>query len=212
MLNKVQLKICGMRDPINIRAVGAVLPHYMGFIFYKDSPRYVGEDFQLPDNLPASIKRVGVFVNESVEYILELCKKYELSLVQLHGDEPVSVCRKLKQQELRVIKVFQMGEVFDFSVLNPYKPVVDYFLFDTKGKYYGGNAIAFDWKILERYDQEIPFFLSGGLNPENIKGIAGLSTMNLHAIDLNSGVEAAPGVKDVIKISTVIKNVRAIQF
>jgi phosphoribosylanthranilate isomerase len=211
MKGKIQFKICGMRDLENIQAVGDLLPDYMGFIFYKNSPRYVGSDFQIPGGLPASIKRVGVFVDEPADRILDLSTRHELPFVQLHGDEPVALCRELKQQKLTVIKVFRIGESVDFSLLNPFKPVVDYFLFDTKGKYYGGNATAFNWNILNRYDQEIPFFLSGGLNAENVKHVPDLN-MNLHALDINSGAETEPGVKDVTKIREVIKNIRANQF
>lgn len=208
MKNPVHIKICGMRDPENIREVGALLPEYMGFIFYAPSPRYVGDDFQLPEDLPESIRRVGVFVDESVARILELSQKHRLALVQLHGDEPVAVCRELKRHQIKVIKVFRIGASVDFSVLNPYKEVVDYFLFDTKGKYYGGNAKTFDWEVLKTYDQEIPFFLSGGLNSETMEHISELRNMNLHALDLNSGVERKPGVKSVEKINQLIDNLK----
>ena len=86
----------------------------------------------------------------------------------------------------------------------PYRDVVDYFLFDTKGKYYGGNAKAFNWEILRRYDQEVPFFLSGGLSPDNVNTLGNIQKMNLHALDLNSGVEVSPGIKDLEKIKTVM--------
>lgn len=197
-----------MRDPENIREVGALSPDFMGFIFYKPSPRYVGENFELPVDLPSSVERVGVFVNESVERMLEASRKQGLTYAQLHGEESVDVCRKLRNENLRVIKVFRIGEQFDFATVVPYKPVVDYFMFDTKGKYFGGNARVFDWRMLQQYDQEIPFFLSGGLNPQNIADISALAAMNLYAIDLNSGVEQEPGVKDVTKIRSVMNKVQ----
>jgi len=106
----------------------------------------------------------------------------------------------LGQLGLGIIKVFSVGDDFDFSITKPYKNVVDYFLFDTKGKHYGGNASTFNWDLLKQYDQEIPFFLSGGLTPENIEQVSKLEGMNVHALDVNSGVELSPGVKDVLKI------------
>ncbi|MBX2970802.1 MAG: phosphoribosylanthranilate isomerase [Cyclobacteriaceae bacterium] len=204
----IKLKICGFKDSSNMLEVGKLLPDYMGFIFYPPSPRYVGEDFQMPVGLNTAIHRVGVFVNEQVDRIIELSARHNLSHVQLHGDESVAVCEQLKQEGLRVIKVFRIGPDFDFSVALPYKEAVDYFLFDTKGKHYGGNAQVFDWSILEQYDQEIPFFLSGGLTVENIQDVKRLKNMNLHALDLNSGVEDSPGVKNVSLIKEVVSLVR----
>jgi phosphoribosylanthranilate isomerase len=80
-------------------------------------------------------------------------------------------------------------------------------LFDTKGKYYGGNAQAFDWTVLNRYDQQVPFFLSGGITPDNVANIAALKNMNLHALDVNSGVEITPALKSIDKLNTLITHV-----
>jgi phosphoribosylanthranilate isomerase len=204
MESKVKIKICGMRDVKNIRDVGALHPDYMGFIFYPSSPRYVGEDFSIPEDLPHAIKRVGVFVNDSHHTIRHQVRKHDLSIVQLHGDEPESLCAEVQAEGVEVIKVFSIGEEFDFSVLKKYKPYVNYFLFDTKGKFYGGNSKTFNWKVLEKYDQDIPFFLSGGLTLDNIQNVFGLNHMNLHALDINSGVEDLPGVKSVKKIEEVM--------
>jgi phosphoribosylanthranilate isomerase len=203
----VKLKICGMRDSSNIQEVEKLLPDYMGFIFYPPSPRYVGNDFQMPVGLNPAIHRVGVFVNEHRDRIIELSARHNLSHVQLHGDEPVAVCAQLKKEGLGVIKVFRIGPDFDFSVTLPYKEAVDYFLFDTKGKYYGGNARVFDWSILEEYDQEVPFFLSGGMTVGNIQDAGRLKQMNLHALDLNSGVEDSPGIKNITLIEAVIRQI-----
>lgn len=204
----VKLKICGMRDASNMLEVGKLLPDYMGFIFYPPSPRYVGEDFQIPVGLNNAIHRVGVFVNEQVDRMIELSARHNLSHVQLHGDESVAVCEQLKQEGVGVIKVFRVDEAFDFSVTRPYKKVVDFFLFDTKGKHYGGNAQVFDWSILDQYDQVIPFFLSGGLTVENIQHVERLKNMNLHTLDLNSGVEDSPGVKNVLRIKEAFRQIR----
>jgi len=202
-MNKIKLKICGMRDWINIREVIALRPDYMGFIFYANSPRFVGEDFQLPESFPADIKKAGVFVNASVEEMLLQAERLKLDYLQLHGNESVRQCEELKEKGVAVIKVFSVDDDFDFTSTKPYAHSVDFFLFDTKGKYYGGNARTFDWNVLQRYDQQVPFFLSGGISPYNVSGIKELKGMNLHAIDINSGVEVTPGMKDIEKIKDI---------
>jgi phosphoribosylanthranilate isomerase len=112
-------------------------------------------------------------------------------------------CEKLKEQSIRVIKVFSVEDEFDFNVTKTYSDVADYFLFDTKGKYHGGNGQAFDWNLLHRYDQETPFFLSGGLSVDNITNVNTLKNLNLHAIDVNSGVENAVGLKNKERIANL---------
>jgi phosphoribosylanthranilate isomerase len=191
-----KLKICGMRDTDNILRVAALSPDYMGFIFYDRSPRYVGEQFVIPQEFPAGIKRVGVFVNAPVGEMLTMAARYKLDFIQLHGNESPEVANELKLAGVGTIKVFSVDEHFDFSVVAPYKSKADYFLFDTRGKYYGGNARVFDWSILKGYNQEAPFFLSGGIGPENVAEAKSLQVKNLFAIDVNSGVEASPGIKD----------------
>lgn len=198
------IKVCGMRDHQNIMQVASLSPQYLGFIFYPHTPRFVGWDFIVPHDLPATIKRVGVFVNESSEVIVTKAKALGLDLIQLHGNESVIQCEELKSTGLNVIKVFSVDDNFDFDTTDPFKKVVDYFLFDTKGKYYGGNARTFNWSVLNKYKQEVPFFLSGGLSPENTGNLAEILKMNLHALDLNSGVESSPGIKNPEKIKAVI--------
>jgi len=185
-----------MREPGNIQEVAALQPDYMGFIFYSKSPRFVGEDFKVPGVRNA----VGVFVNETTEKILEK----GVSIVQLHGNESVQQCSELKSKGLTVIKAFSIDDDFDFETTKPYEDVVDYFLFDTKGKLYGGNAYPFDWNKLNEYSQSKPFFLSGGLNAQNLQNLDLLDGMNLYAIDLNSGVEDSPGLKNIEKIKSVM--------
>jgi phosphoribosylanthranilate isomerase len=195
-----------MRDAENIMAVASLGPQYLGFIFYPKSPRFVGENFDIPANLPASIASVGVFVNESSAVIMAKRKSSKLDFVQLHGNEIPAQCDELKATGLGVIKVFSIDEEFNFDLTKPYRDVVDYFLFDTKGKYYGGNAKTFNWKILSKYDQAVPFFLSGGLSPDNVNTLDDIQKMNLHALDLNSGVEISPGLKDLKKVETIISS------
>lgn len=202
MAERLRMKVCGMRDTANIAGVSQVRPEFLGFIFYPPSPRYVGDDFAMPD-LPPGIKRVGVFVNEENAIIRKKAAQYNLDFVQLHGHETAEQCRELKEHGIGVIKVFSVDDETDFAVTQAYRNVVDYFLFDTKGKLYGGNASRFNWNVLSRYDQKIPFFLSGGIGPEHVEEINRLKDLNLLAIDVNSGVEIQPGLKDVRRIEMI---------
>ena len=194
-----KIKICGMRDAENIQAVAGLQPDYMGFIFYEKSPRFVGSEFSV-----TGLNAVGVFVNESTEEILNKLKSINAGIVQLHGNETPEQCAELKGKGIQVIKAFSIDDDFDFDKTRPYEDVVDYFLFDTKGKYYGGNAYPFDWNKLNEYSQSKPFFLSGGLNAQNVANLDLVKGMNLYAIDLNSGVEDSPGVKNIEKIKLVM--------
>lgn len=202
MKPNLKLKICGMCVPENIQEVASTMPNYMGFIFYGDSPRYMTENSVIPE-LPGSIKKVGVFVNESLSIVLEKCKKHSIKFIQLHGNESVDECAFLKSQDMKVIKAFSVHDDFDFSFVKPFENTVDYILFDTKGKYAGGNNQVFNWKLLSKYNQRIPFFLSGGLSLEKLKDLHLLSGMNIHALDFNSGVELSPGLKSVTKVVEV---------
>lgn len=191
-----------MRDRQNILEVSQLQPHYMGFIFYAASPRYVGDDFVVPE-ISTATKRVGVFVNEDTEVILQKVRGNQLDYVQLHGTESPEQCRELKNQGVGIIKVFSIDDDMDFQITEKYRDVVDYFLFDTKGKFYGGNARTFNWDVLLRYDQKVPFFLSGGITPEHVAKIRLLNLPALQIIDINSGVEIRPAFKDVSKIKAM---------
>ncbi len=196
-MNQLRLKVCGLRDHSNILEVAALGPDYMGFIFYPGSKRFVGHDFIIPEELAAGIRRVGVFVDQPVAEILKVCRRNKLDLIQLHGNESADNCAQLRKSGYGVIKAFGIDRDFDVRTLAAYRQVADYFLFDTKGDHYGGHGIPFDWTLLRNYDQAIPFFLSGGISPENAGHTSSLSAMNLHAIDVNSRVERSIGIKDV---------------
>lgn len=209
----LKIKVCGMRDSANIQLVAASEPDLLGFIFFEKSPRNVGEelDAELLKSFPRTIKKVGVFVNAHPDLILKNVKKYNLDMVQLHGDELPDVCRNVRNRGISVIKAFRVDENFNFSRLNNYKPHCDYFLFDTKGEAFGGNGLPFDWSLLQRYDNEKPFFLSGGLNLESLDAIVALKNqgLNLYGVDINSQFETSPGIKDVGKVQLFIQKVRA---
>lgn len=194
----MRIKVCGMRDADNIREVLALQPDYMGFIFFDKSPRYVGNDLdaELLRSFPKTTKKVGVFVNANIDYIVRMVKQYGLDFVQLHGDELPDYCRSLKFKGVNIIKAFAIDESFNFVKLNNYKPHCDYFLFDTKGAQPGGNGVAFDWGILRRYDNEKPFFLAGGIDLSNLEQVEMLEGLRIHAVDVNSRFEQAPALKN----------------
>jgi phosphoribosylanthranilate isomerase len=207
----MRLKICGMRDTENITHLLALQPDYMGFIFYEKSKRFVGEelDEDLLKSFPMNTKKVGVFVNAQPAYILEKVRKYQLDFVQLHGEELPDFCKNLRLKGVNVIKAFSLDENFNFSQLNNFKPWCDYFLFDTKGEQKGGNGIAFNWEILNRYDNEKPFFLAGGIDLENADEAFSLSEKyKIHAVDVNSKFEIEPALKDIEKLRELINIIK----
>jgi phosphoribosylanthranilate isomerase len=202
---KPKLKICGMKLPDNIQAVAALKPDYLGFIFYRPSKRFVeGLTPSFVRNLPAAIKKTGVFVNEELNKVAELAALYGLNAVQLHGAEPVKYCIALKgllaDQGIALIKAFGVDEQFDFNQLKSYETVVDYFLFDTQTPDHGGSGKTFNWKLLEKYTLNIPYFLSGGIGPDSIQQLKEIKDTRLYAIDINSRFELAPGLKDIDKL------------
>lgn len=198
----IRLKVCGMRERENIRQVAALLPDYMGFIFYKPSKRYAGEELDkaVLDSLPKSIVKTGVFVNEEYDEILRITSHFGLTAVQLHGKETPALCRQLQQKELQVIKVFHVGNEIDTEALKSYEDCCDYFLFDTADAAWGGTGRLFDWSVLEKYTSSKPFFLSGGIDLEHLPLPSTLLEKPLWALDINSRFELRPGLKDVEKI------------
>jgi phosphoribosylanthranilate isomerase len=198
----MKLKICGMKYPDNILEVGSLLPDYLGFIFWEKSARYF--DGTIP-TLPQSIKKIGVFVNASKEEIVAQVLKHDLQAVQLHGHESIAFCKELKNtlaDTIEIIKVFSVDDTFDFNQIEPFETVCDYFLFDTKGKLPGGNGTAFDWKVLEQYPSQKPFFLSGGIGLDEIDLVKQIlkTDLPIFAIDVNSKFEIEAGLKNKEKL------------
>jgi phosphoribosylanthranilate isomerase len=194
-MNQVKWKVCGLRD--NIADVTALQPDYIGFIFYAKSPRYIGEDFVLPEIVNSKINKVGVFVNEAMDFVHNSMLNYQLDYAQLHGNESPDFCEKLMKKNVKIIKAFQVDEAFDFGGLNEYESVTDYFLFDTKTKQYGGSGKSFDWRVLKKYSMEKKYFLSGGISLDNIDDLDGLELSKVHALDVNSKFEISPGFKNI---------------
>jgi phosphoribosylanthranilate isomerase len=201
----VKIKICGMKFAENIREVASLQPDYLGFIFYEKSPRNF--ETAIP-HIDKSIQKVGVFVNASLDEILEKAMQFNLDLVQLHGDESPEFCHSAQQNKLKVIKSFSIDNCFNFNELKKYDNYCDYFLFDTKGTNYGGNGITFDWSVLENYKLDKPYFLSGGIGIATISEVNSFLTKpyskNCIAIDCNSKLEVAPGLKSTEKTKQLI--------
>ena len=192
----MKLKICGMLISENIIKASKLNPDYLGFIFWKKSPRYFNKKIPL---INKRINLTGIFVNESLNEIKKQIKNHKLSVIQLHGNESPSFCEKIKTLGIKCIKSFSIDKDFNFSRLKNYEDVCDYFLFDTKGKLPGGNSYKFDWKLLEKYTFLKPFILSGGIGLKDISEIKKVikSDLPIHAIDVNSKFEISPGNKNI---------------
>ena len=207
----MKIKVCGLRQQSNIEEVVALKPNFIGFIFYEKSPRFAGEELSEAyiRSIPQNIKKVGVFVNASPGHILNMVKKYDLQYAQLHGNEMPDICRSIRQKGVSVIKAFSINEQFNFAMLNNYKSFCDLFLFDSAGANPGGNGTSFDWNLLKKYDNEKPFFLSGGIGMDNIEEIIELSkTLPVYGIDVNSKFEIEPGIKDIAKLGELFNLIR----
>ena len=203
------IKICGMKFPENLLAVAALRPDFMGFIFYPKSPRYAEPlDIETINSIPKSIKKIGVFVNESLENILTVVYKYNLDGVQLHGSENVEICRKLKETGLLVLKAFPIAEAYNFNVTKAYEGSCNFFLFDTKTEAYGGSGLKFDWSMLAEYTGETPFLLSGGIAADDAEAILKIEHPKFAGIDLNSKFEISPGFKNVKLINKFLQALR----
>ena len=206
----MKIKICGMKYADNIRDVSALQPDFMGFIFYPASSRFVGYDFNetIVKAVPDSIRKVGVFVNESVENVIAIAARFEFHLVQLHGNESPQYCQQLKHNGLSIIKAISIDATIDFSTLLAYQPWCSYFLFDTKTNGFGGSGQSFDWGILDSYKLPVPFFLSGGLGTENIDAAMNIKHPMLYGLDMNSKLESLPGMKEIGATNNIITKAR----
>lgn len=179
----------------------------LGYIFYPPSKRFVGEQ---PDaGLFLSAKpKVGVFVDENVFEILGLAKNFGFEYIQLHGKENPKTCQILNKQGLKVLKAFSVDDTFDFNSTILYEDAVDYFLFDTKTELHGGSGQKFNWKVLKKYNGQTPFFLSGGIGPDDTESILQIDHSMLAGVDLNSGFEEEPGLKNIEKLKGFIEQIR----
>jgi phosphoribosylanthranilate isomerase len=204
----MQIKICGLKHRDNIEAVAAFKPDYVGFICYAPSPRFAAElDDETLAAIPNTIGKTAVFVNEAVETIHQLIDNYHFDAIQLHGNEDPEFCAEFKG-EVTVLKAFGIDENFDFEKLNEYVGSVDFFLFDTKTDKHGGSGKSFDWSLLDKYNLNIPFFLSGGLSLDNLEEVKSIKHPQFYGVDLNSRFEIEPGLKDIEKLKNAFELLR----
>ena len=190
-----------MREPDNVKQVAQLGVDMMGFIFYPKSPRYAGQVVARSD-ADRNVCRVGVFVNDSVSTMLDKIHSFSLNAVQMHGNESRQLCEQLREAngDMKIIKAISVSTAGDIQKYKEYVGAVDLFLFDTKCKTVGGSGQQFDWQVLEQYDGEIPFLLSGGIGPEDASRLHAFHHPKCIGIDLNSRFEIEPGVKDVEKL------------
>ena len=208
----MKIKVCGMKDQENIEAISQLEVDYLGFIFYKASPRYA----ETPVHLPENVQKVGVFVNETQESILEKVKQFGLDIIQLHGHETPSFCEDISEAlakngypKVELWKVFSIKTAEDFEGMEAYSFYVNKYLLDTKGQYRGGNGQKFDWQMLYQKDFSKPVMLSGGIGPEDAKAVVKLYQDGIiEGLDVNSGFEDEPGFKNKTAIKKFIKTIR----
>lgn len=196
------IKVCGMREPDNIRAVETLGIDLMGFIFWPKSSRYVSER---PAYLPTHCKRVGVFVDEDLETVRRIADEYALDYIQLHGHESREYCAQLNG--LKLIKAISMSGHDDIATYKTYEGLVDYFLFDTKCPSVGGSGQQFDWSVLSAYDGSTPFLLSGGIGPDDAERVKAFHHSKCIGIDLNSRFELSPGLKEVAALRKFLNEI-----
>ncbi len=208
----VNIKVCGITTLKQLQQLEGLNIEFAGLIFAKESPRYVGNKLKAEEivGLDLDIKKVGVFVNAEYHEIAETAEKYELDLVQLHGDEDPELCADLSE-DLEVVKTFKIGENTGSidAKIKAYDDVCDYYLFDTvSAEVAGGTGKKFDWKKITESKIEKPFFLSGGIGPEDAALIKKFKHPDFYGVDINSLFEKEPGVKDM---ALVLKFMRALK-
>jgi len=206
----INLKVCGITQFKQLQQLEALNVDYAGLIFYKESPRYMGDKLSGKEikNADFDLKKVGVFVNPSYSDLLDAIDDYGLDIVQLHGNETPEMCQDLSE-DVEVIKAFRIEDSSaDIDkIVEPYDAVCDYYLFDTAGlkESFGGTGKQFDWSILKKAKIEKPFFLSGGIGPDDAAKVKAFKHPDFFAIDVNSKFETEPGVKDMASILKFIQ-------
>jgi phosphoribosylanthranilate isomerase len=202
----MNIKVCGITQFKQLSQLEGLDIDFAGLIFYKDSPRYMKDKISPKEIRDADfdIRKVGVFVNAGYDDIMPLVEAYELDAVQLHGDETPALCKKLSN-ETEVIKAFRLGAEKDLDIdklVRPYDDGTDYYLFDTAGpkETFGGTGMHFDWNKLNQAKIEKPFFLSGGIGPEDTEKLRVFDHPDFYAVDINSKFEKSPGIKDMAAV------------
>lgn len=226
----MQIKVCGLREPDNIRTVATLGVEMIGLIFWKNSSRYVrsipvktgllpngaGQAVSaLPNKNDCKPKKVGVFVDEMPQNIITAVYNYQLDYVQLHGSESPTLIDNLRRtidpdirKGIKFIKTISVATEDDVKQWHKYDGVTDMLLFDTKGDAVGGNGSQFNWEILATYNGTTPFLLSGGIGPDDAEKVLAFNHPAFAGIDLNSRFETSLGVKDIDKLRAFIKQIR----
>lgn len=209
----MRVKVCGMTDINQVRQLNDLGVHFCGFIFYPKSPRYVlnTNTTDTIKKIKGNINKVGVFVNEKEDTVLKMVDECGLYLVQLHGDESPRTCENLSNY-VTTVKAFRISEQDNILwKIKDYQDVVDMFLFDTEGVGYGGTGKKFNWSMLKGLSIRKPFFLSGGIQPEDVHQLAEFMqdpvAKDLFAVDINSRFEIAPGIKNLALVQEFVNSV-----
>lgn len=210
MVRNLKIKVCGMTNRANVEEICRLGPDYLGFIFYSRSVRYVGSnpDPGLFSDVPQSISKTAVFVNEYYERMIDITGKYGIDVIQLHGMESPETCNALRIHGKKVIKVFPGDQLENIKLLNNYTNAADYFLFDTPVLSYGGSGRKFDWSVLAGLKSNVKFFLSGGITVHDVEQLRSINIPALYAADINSRFEVSEGIKDPELVGKFIKALR----
>jgi phosphoribosylanthranilate isomerase len=209
----MKIKVCGITSIEQFRQLDSIDIDYVGFIFYKASSRYVADKID-PTALNYTINRVskvGVFVNENVDVILKTIAEYSLDFVQLHGNESPDICKEIRRHA-KLIKAFRINDENEqniAAITQPYAKCCDHFLFDAGSKNaFGGTGTQFNWNVLQQLNINKPFFLSGGIDPADVKKIKDFDHPDLYAVDINSRFEISPGFKDMKRVTQFSNNLK----
>ena len=214
----LKLKVCGLTQLAQIQELISLNTDFLGFIFYEKSPRFVLNHLSLEEISEINHQgKVGVFVNERIEKIVEISEKSNLNFIQLHGDEDEEFIKRLRQmlnENTKIIKVIRIGDdktnfENEIKKITNIKSQISNLLFDTDSKAFGGTGKTFDWQILNEIEIPIPYFLSGGISLENIHQLSTINHQPL-ALDINSKFETEPGIKDIEKIKNFTQIVKKI--
>lgn len=226
MSKRLLIKVCGMREPQNIEAVARMDIDIIGLIFVPESPRFVPQVSSLAgmipdlpafrtDGLRKRVSLAGVFSDTMPQSIVTAVYNYHLDLVQLHGHESPVMIDNLRRTlvpdivpRIKIMKTINVGEPADLELCRQYEGLVDCFLFDTKSRLGGGSGRKFNWQALSGYSAPVPFFLSGGIGPDDVEAVKSFSHPMLAGIDVNSAFEAKPGLKDAELLRTFVESIR----